>query len=334
MSFVRESPNSNEWILRIIKSNHEGHPRVHVVKAQISHEEKEAIAEQIMTQGVPIHSIVVQLWAKGNTGLTTSDISNYVHSVKKSDSGFRGLLDYLGSLPDHVYVVKYEKRRAVDRKVVRTLYHTYVNGRLFEIPFNSDISVLDIAEANEEDGNTFIQSVLAQNDEASKECILVPMAVVWAKLSSIRKNLRFPEILSVDATCNTNMQRRPLIYVNGIDSSNKTFCLLSALVVDETLSTFSFVMDYSMLKLYGASFCRQVSLFVSDGDNQICQTIDRLINSYRFSDSCERAFFEPPPKKGRVDRRESRKVLALGPPTNSGVQDPECKRPRGRPRGT
>ena len=56
------------------------------------------------------------------------------------------------------------------------------------------------------------------------------MGVVWCTTESLKKSHLFPEIASMDSTCKTNKEGRPLFRITGIDGDGKLFTRASALL--------------------------------------------------------------------------------------------------------
>ena len=80
----------------------------------------------------------------------------------------------------------------------------------------------------------------------------------------------------VDTATKTNNKGRPVGCINGTDGEMKSTLALMALLLNERLHAFHFML-ICMGFIYGKAFMRCVSVFISDGDNQIISTINQFI---------------------------------------------------------
>ena len=90
------------------------------------------------------------------------------------------------------------------------------------------------------------------------------------------RSLRNPEIKVIDTTSKTNRHNRPLVCVCSVDAENKNACTLTSLLCDETRTSFDFTLK-SMAYLHGSEHLKANSVFLSDGDQQIINSIKKYV---------------------------------------------------------
>jgi len=92
----------------------------------------------------------------------------------------------------------------------------------------------------------------------------------------------YPEYIAMDLTFGTNVQRRPLFAVAGIDGRNHTFPLLRAFLPSKECIALRWVILKALPTLLGRDVLDHVSVIASDMEDSICQSIATGINSGLF----------------------------------------------------
>ena len=80
----------------------------------------------------------------------------------------------------------------------------------------------------------------------------------------------------VDITRKTNNKGRPLGIVNGVDGEHKSVLVLMSLLHNERLNAFHFIL-ICLGFICGKKYTQCVSVFLSDGDPQIINSINQFI---------------------------------------------------------
>jgi hypothetical protein len=90
----------------------------------------------------------------------------------------------------------------------------------------------------------------------------------------------FPEVLHIDATACTNREDCPLLTITGRDSRGKAFTVLRVFLPNERAWVFRWLFQVVMPELLGASWVKQVTAIITDGDAQEMQQLDVAIKNF------------------------------------------------------
>ena len=115
------------------------------------------------------------------------------------------------------------------------------------------------------------------NSLINNNCISYELVEIsWATRNEMKRSLRYPEIKIMDTTSKTNRHNRLLVYICSVDSENKNVCSLTVLLYDKTRVSFDFTIK-SLAWLHGTDYLQATVLFLSDGDDQIINSIKEHI---------------------------------------------------------
>ena len=106
------------------------------------------------------------------------------------------------------------------------------------------------------------------------------ISVAWVIPSEREYFSRFPQVLFIDATAQTNNERRPLLLICGKDAKGKMFPVLRAFLPNERAWVFRWVFNVALPSLFSKSVLEKVNIIVSDGDSQEYSQIDICINNH------------------------------------------------------
>ena len=95
-------------------------------------------------------------------------------------------------------------------------------------------------------------------------------------INQLLRSRRCPDVQCLDVACKTNNQSRLLAYSTCVDSEGKNAITQTSLVASEKEVEFVFAV-VSIGFLFAISCLRSVSIFMSDGDQQIIATVWRFI---------------------------------------------------------
>jgi hypothetical protein len=117
------------------------------------------------------------------------------------------------------------------------------------------------------------------------------MGVVWVTVENLEKGARFPEVASLDVTCKTNNEERPFFKVTGLDGDGRVFNRANALLWDESVDAFNFVLDVALPALWGDANCKATATILSDGDPHEITAINTAIENGAFTNATRRRCF-------------------------------------------
>ena len=83
----------------------------------------------------------------------------------------------------------------------------------------------------------------------------------------------FPEFLANDSTFGTNVQRRPLFAVTGIDGRNKIFCAFRAYLPSKERYAFRWILSTAMEVIIGKALMKHVSVVASDEEDAMITSL-------------------------------------------------------------
>jgi hypothetical protein len=196
------------------------------------------------------------------------------------------LIKYFNSTNDIIYIARFKVReRDEGGTIVGSLCQIRIPGHphLYDRPDHfSNLCIQDILDIPEDS----LCGILSADSKKETEYSYELDAITWISAENLKVANRYPDILITDATCKTNSSNRPLIFVCGVDSMQKTIIVSSSLSSNESRDTFVFMLE-NLRVLYGRKWCQRVSVFLSDGANEITGAIDNAILSGLFP-SCSR----------------------------------------------
>ena len=98
---------------------------------------------------------------------------------------------------------------------------------------------------------------------------------VFAPIWKSKKASRFS--YSLDTTTKTNGKNRPVADTNAIDSNFKSLLVLLSLLRNEIQKSFIFIVT-CLGRIYGLNCLKAMSMFLSDRDKQIKQTVRQCVS--------------------------------------------------------
>jgi hypothetical protein len=104
------------------------------------------------------------------------------------------------------------------------------------------------------------------------------VAYCWIDIPTLRRSIRFPEVLQCDDTCKTNDQNFYLNYVLGADSDNKTVMFLNSLVSNKSQFTYEAVFCTVLGVVYGR-YLQATNVIIVDGNAELEKAFDIAITS-------------------------------------------------------
>ena len=119
------------------------------------------------------------------------------------------------------------------------------------------------------------QTVHTGMDPSSESRIL--MGIAWTTAAFQDKAARYPEVMSLDATCKTNDERRPFYKLQGCDGEGNTFPMMNALLWDESLHAMNWMLLEAMPYLLPDSVRHSTTVILTDGDPYECLAVDSAI---------------------------------------------------------
>ena len=106
------------------------------------------------------------------------------------------------------------------------------------------------------------------------------MAFAWTVPEEKHIFELFPTVLYVDTTCDTSNEGRPLLSINGIDTSSKTLTLVKAFLPNQQMWTFRWVLCVLLPKMYGFHILSQIQIIITDGDSQETAQLDNAVDLF------------------------------------------------------
>ena len=264
-------------------SRHIGHPFIKDSSAihsarHLSDEEKE-VAATIINADAP-HGVVKNV-INTRTGLClTSDnvayLSNMLSDLKLSPeckdlSNADNLIEYLKH-KNYDYLCLYSKDKEDQSGTILSTDNNVASRNIYthsEYVLPSD----EYADA------IYFSKHHREKMKLSKTQNLL-ISVAWVIPSEREYFSRFPEVLFVDATAQTNNERRPLLLICGKDAKGKMFPVLRAFLPNERSWIFRWVFNVALPTLFSKSVLEKVNIIVSDGDSQEYSQIDICINNH------------------------------------------------------
>jgi hypothetical protein len=104
---------------------------------------------------------------------------------------------------------------------------------------------------------------------------------VWSDADSLISASLYPEVLSMDTTCNTNLKNFPLTFLVGVNGENKSENWLTGLLPNEKRLTFIWLLC-EMLPLFLGTALEGLQTVISDGNNELIDAINYAISSNKF----------------------------------------------------
>ncbi|XP_028104542.1 protein FAR1-RELATED SEQUENCE 5-like [Camellia sinensis] len=101
--------------------------------------------------------------------------------------------------------------------------------------------------------------------------------IFWADCKSGMDYATFGDVLVFDTTYRTNAYKKPFVILAGVSNHFMTTIFECAMLPDETMETYTWVLEMLMEAIDGK---RPISV-VTDGDGPIRQAIKRVIPNYR-----------------------------------------------------
>ena len=146
-------------------------------------------------------------------------------------------------------------------------------------PFNDgSTSSVCLPENEHSDAVSFVTSRRASLSVTEQQQFM--MAFAWTIPEEKNIFELFPTVLYVDTTCDTNNEGRPLLSINGKDTSSRTFTLVRVFLPNQQMWIFRWVFCILLPKMYGRRILSQIQVIITDGDSQETAQVDNAIDIF------------------------------------------------------
>ena len=139
-------------------------------------------------------------------------------------------------------------------------------------------SNVSLPEHEHTDAVSFVSSRRASLSVLKEQQFM--MAFAWSIPEEKKIFELFPSVLFVDTTCDTNNEGRPLLSINGKDTSSRTFTLVRAFLPNQQMWIFRWVFCILLPKMYGHRILSQIQVVITDGDSQETTQLDNAIDLF------------------------------------------------------
>jgi hypothetical protein len=182
---------------------------------------------------------------------------------------------------------------------------------------NSEITTSDDMANNEDMENFCMNERLNVDDE-----VILFQAIAWSTIKERQFYDKFPMVINIDASAQTNREKRPLVTVTARSIDSKWYPVLRCLLPNEQQWSFRWLFTQGFSTLLGADWTRHTVMAVTDGDsNEISQL------SHAISDKIQSSHqVVPGPILRRcavhiilkgLEKYGPRKTVAVGPAMNT-----------------
>ena len=90
----------------------------------------------------------------------------------------------------------------------------------------------------------------------------------------------FLSVVYVDTTNDTNNEGRPLLSMNGKDTTSLTFTISRACLPNQKMLTFLWVFCVLLPKIFGNRVLSKIQVLITDGDSQETSQMDNAIDQF------------------------------------------------------
>jgi hypothetical protein len=160
-------------------------------------------------------------------------------------------------------------------------FNTSTTGLVSEtkIPNNENNIVRDLSSAQDMSEN----QELTQNARKNQQIPIdskVFVAIAWSSQNDIRMFKLFPEVMHIDATCDSSNKKNALLTFSIRTSTAKQFVFLKAWLPNQKRSSFRWVFRYVLPEIISRHILLRTKLVMVDGDQQQNSELKLAIKSY------------------------------------------------------
>jgi len=192
-----------------------------------------------------------------STGTSSAD-RLLAYLKKQSDVSYITLCD----IPGSTLVSERGKGRPRKDVIITTQHNDLTNAAPANVP-----------HAAHEDAQRIRDSLKVSDDQR------ILLAVAWATDREKKFAQKFPEVLFVDATSSTNVEKRELVLVCGKDSNNSGFTAMRVFVPSEKQWVYNWLYNDAIPTLLGHVCISQNKLVLTDGDRNNYGPLENCISS-------------------------------------------------------
>eukprot|EP00978_Attheya_sp_CCMP212_P014408 scaffold36669_cov47-Attheya_sp.AAC.2 len=148
-----------------------------------------------------------------------------------------------------------------------------------KIPNHENNVVRDLSSAQD----MFENQELTQNARKNQQIPIdskVFVAIAWSSQNDIRMFKLFPEVMHIDATCDSSNKKNALLTFSIRTSTAKQFVFLKVWLPNQKRSSFRWVFRYVLPEIISRNILLRTKLVMVDGDQQQNSELKLAIKSY------------------------------------------------------